>query len=64
MERARALASVVFPVPGKSSSSTCPPLAKAARSLRIAALWPFMTRPMLAARRWETSRGGRGAGVT
>src|SRR4029079_4400232 len=46
MVRASALAMVVLPVPGLSSSSTCPPARKAARMLRIEADWPDITRPM------------------
>ncbi len=52
IERASALARVVLPVPGKSSSNTWPPLASAASSLRVAADWPCMTWPMLAAIFW------------
>ena len=49
MDWASALASVVLPVPGKSSSNTCPPLASAARSLRVAPVCPCMTCAMFAA---------------
>ena len=51
-DRARALASVVLPVPGKSSSSTWPPLAKAASSLRVEAACPCMILAILAVIRW------------
>ena len=47
--RANALASVVLPVPGKSSSSTCPPLPSAASNLRVGPAWPCITLLMLAA---------------
>ena len=43
-ERARALASVVLPVPGMSSSRTWPPAANAATSQRMGVGWPRMTR--------------------
>ena len=46
--RARALARVVLPVPGTSSSSTWPPLAKAVSNLRVAAAWPRITLAMFA----------------
>jgi hypothetical protein len=48
IERASALASVVLPVPGKSSSNTCPPLASAASNLRMVADCPSKTRSMFA----------------
>ena len=56
IDRANALARVVLPVPGKSSSNTCPPLASAASSLRVAFACPCMIRAMLAAIFWYTSR--------
>src|ERR1051326_1515107 len=58
MERARVLARVVFPVPGKSSNSTWPPLARAASNLRVEAAWPRMILAMLAAIFSYTARAG------
>src|SRR6056297_2289415 len=49
--RARALARVVLPVPGTSSSNTWPPLAKAATSQRMARCCPSMTPSMAAVMR-------------
>src|SRR5437867_1732825 len=59
MDRASALARVVLPVPGLSSSRTWPPLAKAARSFRIAPDWPRITVSMLRVSFRKTSWGAR-----
>ena len=65
IEVASAFASVVLPVPGRSSSSTWPPAAKAASSRRTLSCWPHITLPMLAAMRSKSawaSRAERSAG--
>ena len=59
-DRANALASVVLPVPGKSSSNTCPPLASAGEQFARGPDWPCITRLMLAAIFWNTSRAAAG----
>src|SRR5437773_840765 len=59
MDRASALARVVLPVPGLSSSRTWPPLANAARSFRIAPDCPRMTVSMFRVSFRKTSGGTR-----
>src|SRR2546426_7866055 len=59
MDRASALARVVLPVPGLSSSRTWPPLAKAARSFRIALDCPRITVSMFRESFRKTSWGAR-----
>src|SRR6266516_5334764 len=61
MERARALARVVLPVPGKSSSNRWPSLARAASTLRNAVLWPWITRSMFPSNFWKTSLAAKRA---
>ena len=51
IERAIVRASTVFPVPGTSSSRTCPPQVSAARTSRISSDLPWMTVSMLPDRR-------------
>ncbi len=69
-ERARARASVVFPTPGTSSSSTWPSTRSAAKSCSTGSFVPTTTRPTCATRRsaasltwvptvrWPATRGG------
>src|SRR6266542_505114 len=52
MERATALARVVFPTPGTPSSSRLPPASRHITAARTAAVFPAMTRSTLATTRW------------
>src|ERR1700716_4310717 len=54
-ERATARASVVFPTPGTSSSSTCPSTRMAARSCSVAARFPTTMCPTCSTRRLAAS---------
>src|SRR5258706_2412632 len=63
IDAARLLASVVLPVPGKSSINTWPPEAKAASSRRTPSRLPRMTFSMLAAMR-PNSRLASRAGIS
>jgi hypothetical protein len=51
VDLARLLASMVFPVPGKSSSNTCPPEIQQLRTFLISSRFPKMTDSILLMRR-------------
>ena len=53
-ERARALARVVLPVPGTSSSSTWPPASSAVSVSSISRSLPTITRPIFSAMRFAS----------
>src|SRR6267142_2914920 len=59
-DRASACASVVLPTPGTSSSSRCPPAARAASASSTTSCLPFSARAMFASRPEATRRASSG----